>query len=63
MKRGRKSPLFIANSLKMDLKAKIEELTGQYLDNPALFLVEVLIGGNASMRKIRDPGRGSRCYH
>jgi ribosome maturation factor RimP len=36
----------------MDLKAKIEELTGQYLDNPALFLVEVLIGGNASMRKI-----------
>src|SRR4051812_14338535 len=36
----------------MDLKAKIEELTGQYLDNPALFLVEVLIGGNANMRKI-----------
>jgi ribosome maturation factor RimP len=52
MKRGRKSPLFIANSAEMDLKAKIEELTGQYLENPALFLVEVIIGGNASMRKI-----------
>jgi len=36
----------------MDLKAKIEELTGQYLDNPALFLVEVQIGGSAQMRKI-----------
>ncbi|MFL5731432.1 MAG: ribosome maturation factor RimP [Cytophagaceae bacterium] len=36
----------------MDLKAKIEELTGQFLNNPALFLVEVLIGGNSGMRKI-----------
>jgi ribosome maturation factor RimP len=36
----------------MDLKAKIEELTGQYLENPALFLVEVIIGGNTNMRKI-----------
>jgi ribosome maturation factor RimP len=52
MKRGRKSPLFIANSEEMDLKAKIEELIGQYLDNPALFLVEVQIGGSPHMRKI-----------
>ena len=52
MKRGRKSPLFIANSEEMDLKTKIEELTGQYLDNPALFLVEVLISGNPHMKKI-----------
>jgi ribosome maturation factor RimP len=36
----------------MDLRAKIEELVNKYLENPSLFIVEIIVSGGGNIKKI-----------
>jgi ribosome maturation factor RimP len=36
----------------MELRGKVEELVNKYLENPSLFIVEVIITGGGNMKKI-----------
>ena len=36
----------------MELRGKVEELVNKYLENPSLFIVEIVITGGGNMKKI-----------
>jgi ribosome maturation factor RimP len=36
----------------MDLRGKVEELVNKYLENPSLFIVDIIISGGGNIKKI-----------